>query len=168
MHRRQASELALAFARHRVDWFEEPVSSDDLEGLAMLRREAPTCMDITAGEYGWDERYFERMLGAGSVDVLQVDATRCGGYTGFLRAAERARVHRVPLSAHTAPALHAPVCVAVDGLRHVEYFHDHVRLEQLAFDGAAALVEGALLPDPSRRGHGLQLREVDLEPYRVH
>lgn len=166
--RDQAAELALAFAQCRVDWFEEPVSSDDLEGLAMLRREAPTCMDITAGEYGWDERYFERMLAAGSVDVLQADATRCGGYTGLLRAAQCARRHQAPMSAHTAPALHAPICVAIDCMRHVEYFHDHVRIEQLAFDGIAALVEGALEPDRSRPGHGLQLREADLEPYRVN
>lgn len=166
--RMQAAGLALAFAQYRVDWFEEPVSSDDLEGLAILRSEAPTCMDITAGEYGWDENYFERMLATGSVDVLQADATRCGGYTGLLRAAECARRYQVPMSAHTAPALHAPICVAIDCMRHVEYFHDHVRIEQLAFDGIAALVDGALEPDRSRPGHGLQLREANLERYRVN
>ena len=166
--RGQASEMAQAFALSGVDWFEEPVSSDDLDGLRILRGGAPLDMDITAGEYGWDACYFERMLAAGAVDVLQVDATRCGGYTGFLEAAKRARAHGVPLSAHTAPALHAPLCVAVDGLRHIEYFHDHVRLEQLAFEGLGSLQDGTLLPDRARPGHGLQLRESDLEPYRVH
>jgi L-alanine-DL-glutamate epimerase-like enolase superfamily enzyme len=164
---RQALALADAFADARVDWLEEPVPSDDLRGLRMLRERMPAPVEIAAGEYGWDLRYFERMLAAGAVDVMQADATRCGGYTGFLAAATVAHAHRIPLSAHTAPALHAPVATAAPGLRHLEYFHDHVRLERLAFDGVALLRDGVLVPDRSRPGHGLTLREADLERYRL-
>ena len=85
--RKQALAQAEKFAELDVRWFEEPVSSDDLEGLRLLRDRAPAGMNIAAGEYGYDSFYFQRMLGAGAVDVLQADATRCGGVTGFLEAA---------------------------------------------------------------------------------
>src|SRR5215471_2053887 len=107
--RRQALHFAAEFARFGVTWFEEPVSSDDLEGLQLIRDRAPAGMEIAAGEYGYKPLYFKRMLEAGAVDVLQADATRCGGYTGFLKAATLADAWGVPLSAHTAPALHLPV-----------------------------------------------------------
>ena len=116
-----------------MTWFEEPVSSDDLEGLRLLRDRAPSGLDITAGEYGYDLFYFRRMLGAGSVDVLQADATRCGGITGFLRVGALCEAHTLPLSAHCGPTLHIAPCCALPSVRHLEYFHDHVRIERHAF-----------------------------------
>ncbi|HET9406298.1 MAG TPA: enolase C-terminal domain-like protein [Candidatus Sulfotelmatobacter sp.] len=81
-----------------VTWFEEPVSSDDLAGLRLIRDRGPAGMDIAAGEYGYDAWYFRRMLAAGAVDVLQADATRCGGITGFLQAATLCQAHHIPAS----------------------------------------------------------------------
>jgi len=74
--RKQALATACAFTEFDVSWFEEPVSSDDLDGLRLLRDRAPAGMEIAAGEYGYDLFYFRRMLEAGAVDVLQADATR--------------------------------------------------------------------------------------------
>lgn len=165
--RKQALAVAERFREHGVSWFEEPVSSDDLEGLRLLRDRAPAGMEIAAGEYGYDGFYFRRMLAAGAVDVLQADATRCAGITGFLEADALCRAHGVPLSAHTAPALHLHAGCAAPGVRHLEYFHDHVRLEQLLFDGVVSPKEGALAPDLSRAGHGLVLREADAVRYAV-
>jgi L-alanine-DL-glutamate epimerase-like enolase superfamily enzyme len=163
--RKQALRFAEAFADLAVAWFEEPVSSDDLEGLRLLRDRAPPAMEIAAGEYGYEPFYFQRMLQAGAVDVLQADATRCGGITGFLRAAAVADAHMVPLSAHTAPALHLHVCCAVPRLRHVEWFHDHVRIERMLFEGAPVPRDGLIRPDLSRPGHGLELRRADAERF---
>src|SRR5262249_46787321 len=84
--RKQALDFADRFAVYDVRWFEEPVSSDDLEGLRLIRNRAPAVMNIAAGEYGYETTYFRRMLDAGAVDVLQADATRCAGVTGFLEA----------------------------------------------------------------------------------
>jgi len=165
-----ARKLALAqaerFAAQRVAWFEEPVSSDDLEGLALLVDRAPAGMDIAAGEYGYDIFYFRRMLEARAVDVLQADATRCGGITGFMKVAALAESHAVPLSAHTAPSVHVHPGAAVGALQHIEYFHDHVRIEHLLFDGAATVQAGVLRPDRSRPGLGLELKRNDAERYR--
>ena len=159
--RKQALALAERFAEHRVSWFEEPVSSDDLDGLRLLRDRAPAGMDIAAGEYGYDLFYFRRMLDAGAVDVLQADATRCAGISGLLRVAALSEAYALPLSAHTAPSLHAHAGCALAVMRHVEYFHDHVRIERMLFDGALTPVNGALRPDLSRPGLGLELKRAD-------
>jgi L-alanine-DL-glutamate epimerase-like enolase superfamily enzyme len=165
--RKQALAMAHAFADLGVSWFEEPVSSDDLAGLRLLRERAPAPMEIAAGEYGYDAFYFRRMLEAGAVDVLQADASRCRGITGFLQAGALADAFATPLSAHTAPAIHRHPACAVSRLRHVEYFHDHVRIEQMLFDGASSPRNGIYYPDLSRPGIGLELKRADAEKYRV-
>lgn len=153
-----ALRAAAVFAEHGVTWFEEPVSSDDLDGLRLVRQRVPSGMAVAAGEYGHDLWYFDRLLAAGAVDVLQPDATRCGGYTGFLRAANRSDAAHVAVSAHTAPQLHAHVAASATRVRHVEWFHDHVRIERWLFDGILEPVAGALVPDRDRPGNGLTLR----------
>ncbi|HEX6964284.1 MAG TPA: enolase C-terminal domain-like protein [Gemmatimonadaceae bacterium] len=165
--RKQALAFAEAFAELGVTWFEEPVSAEDLEGLRLMRDRAPAGMDIAAGEYGYELRYFHRMLEAGAVDVLQADATRCEGFTGFLRAATLCEARALPFSAHTSPSLHAHPCCAVPRARNVEYFHDHVRIEHMLFDGAMTAKDGALWPDLSRPGLGLELKRKDAERYAI-
>lgn len=150
-----------------VSWFEEPVPSDDLEGLRFLRDRVPAGMDVAAGEYGYQALYFRRMLQAGAVDVLQADATRCGGVTGFLEAGVLCTAWGLPLSAHTAPTVHAHVCCAVPCVRHLEYFHDHVRIEKLLFDGVLEPIDGTLRPDRSRPGLGIEFKAADASPYAV-
>ncbi len=161
--RKQALAQAEEFAKFNVCWFEEPVSSDDLQGLRLLRDRAPAGMDVAAGEYGYDVFYFQRMLAAGAVDVQQADITRCGGVTGFLQVASLCQAHNIPLSAHTAPALHTHVVCAVTPFRNLEYFHDHVRIERMLFDGLPQLINGELRPDLSRPGLGLELKWADAE-----
>lgn len=162
--RKQALEWARIYADHQVRWFEEPVSSDDLEGLRLLRDRAPGGMDIAAGEYGWNPWYFQRMLDAGAVDCLQADVTRCLGFTGFRRVAAMCDAHTIDLSAHCAPQLSAQACTAVWHLRHLEYFHDHVRIEHLVFDGCLEPQPGGVLvPDRSRPGLGLDVKWSDIE-----
>jgi L-alanine-DL-glutamate epimerase-like enolase superfamily enzyme len=164
--RKQALALAETFAREAgVSWFEEPISSDDLEGLALLRDRGPAGMDIAAGEYGYDLFYFRRMLDANAVDVLQADVTRCGGITQLLQVGALCAARGLRLSAHTSPSIHAHVCAAIEPLAHVEYFHDHARIEQLLFDGTPPLRDGALCPDPGAPGMGLALREGEAERY---
>ena len=165
--RKQALAQADRFAESEVTWFEEPVPSDDLEGLRLLRDRGPAGMAITAGEYGYDLSYFRRMLDAGAVDILQADATRCGGITGFVRVAALCEAAGIPLSAHTAPSLHAHVCCALTPAIHVEYFFDHARIEAMLFDGALTPRRGALEPDRSRPGFGLEVKRSEAARYAV-
>ena len=165
--RKQALDQAEAFKDLGVVWFEEPVSSADLDGLRLIRDHAPAGMNIAAGEYGYDLWYFRRMLDAGAVDVQQADATRCGGFTDFLRVSALAEARSMQLSAHCAPALHLHVCCAVPNLWPCEYFHDHVRIERMLFEGTVAPVDGALRPDLSRPGIGLEFKRKDAERFAV-
>jgi L-alanine-DL-glutamate epimerase-like enolase superfamily enzyme len=164
--RKPALALAQRFhAESGVSWFEEPVSSDDLAGLRLLRDHAPAGVQIAAGEYGYDAVNFQRMLEAGAVDVLQADVTRCAGITELLRVDSLCRARSMPLSLHCGPAIHLHPGLALGQLVHLEYFHDHVRIEQLLFDGVVPPRTGALFPDLKRPGNGLELKRADAERY---
>jgi L-alanine-DL-glutamate epimerase-like enolase superfamily enzyme len=164
---------ALAWARRfhdgwGVSWYEEPVSSADVEGLRLVRDEGPGGLDVAAGEYVFVLRDAVNLLEARAVDCLQLDVTRCGGVTGLVRLSGAADAHSLDVSGHCAPQLSAHALCAVYHLRHLEYFHDHVRVERLAFDGVLEPDGGALRPDRSRPGHGLALKRADLEPHLVY
>ena len=159
----QAVRVADRMTGCGVTWFEEPVSSQDLAGLAAVRRQVRP--DVAAGEYSWSLADSARLIAAEAVDCLQLDATRCGGFTEFLRGAALAAGHNLQISAHCAPNLHAHAGVALPNLRHVEYFHDHQRIERMLFDGALDPEGGILAPAPEP-GLGMCLRESDAEKYR--
>jgi L-alanine-DL-glutamate epimerase-like enolase superfamily enzyme len=161
----QAIEFAHRFHEHGVRWFEEPVSSDHLVGLRQVREHAPPGMDIAAGEYGYTAWYFRAMLDAQAVTVLQADCTRCGGISGFLHAASLCWAHNIALSAHCGPSAHLHVCCSVPRAEHMEFFHDHARIERLFFDGFTEPVNGCMVPDLSRPGIGVALKEKDAEQF---
>lgn len=165
--RKQALAMASSFAESNVSWFEEPVSSDDLEGLRLIRDRAPAEMDISAGEYGYDLGYFRRMLQAGAVDVLQADATRCAGITGFMQAAALSQAFHLSLSSHCAPSIHVHPCCAAVPVRHLEYFYDHARIETMLFEGAIEPANGMLAPDLTRPGLGLEFKRMDAAQYAI-
>jgi L-alanine-DL-glutamate epimerase-like enolase superfamily enzyme len=155
--RKEALAWAERFAfEWGVSWFEEPVPSSDVEGLRLLRDRGPAGMDVAAGEYAYVPRDLVNLLGA--VDCLQADVTRCGGITGFLQAGNLASAFGLDISAHCAPAISLHACLAVPRFRHLEWFHDHVRLEPELFDGVPEPVGGVIRPDLSKPGNGLSLR----------
>ncbi|OEU99729.1 mandelate racemase [Streptomyces qinglanensis] len=163
---KQAIRLAPRLADRGVTWFEEPVSSDDLAGLARVRRAVTT--DVAAGEYGYTLPYFWHMISSGAVDCLQADVTRCGGITGWLRAAASAHAANLQISGHCAPHLHAHAAASVPNVRHLEWFHDHVRIEQLLFEGTLDPHGGVVCPGASDApGLGLALRADVADRYRT-
>lgn len=164
---RQALELAQLFAANGVTWFEEPVASDNPEGLRFIREGAPAGMAIAAGEYGYHLSYFKALLAAGAVDVLQADATRCGGITGFLKAGHLCEAWQLPFSSHCAPALHLQAALSLSSFFIAEYFQDHVRIESMLFDGIAPPRNGTLRPDLSRPGLGFDFKHRDAAPYKI-
>ncbi len=162
--RKEAVRMMAGAADLDVHWLEEPVSSDDLAGLRLVSEAVDA--DVTAGEYGYDLAYFRRMCEVGAVDCLQADASRCGGITEWLRVAAVAASYNLEISGHCAPHLHVHAAAATPNVRHLEYFHDHVRIEKMAFDGTSEPRDGLLRPDPDAPGHGLTLRAGDIEKYR--
>lgn len=161
----QAIDQARHFSEQGVTWFEEPVFREDYVGTRHVRERVPSGMEISDGEYGYGLYEFARMIDAQMLDVLQADATRCGGFSGLLAVDGLAQSTMTPLSTHCAPHLHLHAALACKQLRHVEYFYDHYRIEQMLFDGAAAPVNGRLSADKDRPGIGLELRRADAERY---
>jgi L-alanine-DL-glutamate epimerase-like enolase superfamily enzyme len=147
-----------------VTWFEEPVSSDDHAGLRHVREHSTA--DVAAGEYGDSLAYFGHLLSAAAVDCVQVDVTRCGGYTEWLRIAALAAGYGLDVSGHCAPSLSTPVALATPNLRHLEWFEDHVRIEGRFVDGFPDPSGGVVRPTDAP-GHGLTVRDSDLAAYRV-
>lgn len=160
----QAVRVGHALASHGVTWFEEPVSSDDLTGLRQVR--AAVDADVTAGEYGYDLPYFAQMINAGAVDCVQIDVTRCGGYTEWPRIAAVAAAHNLQISAHCAPNLSAHIAVATPNFRHIEWFADHDRIESTYFDGVLDPSGGTVSP-AAKAGHGLRFLRDAAEAYRI-
>lgn len=161
---KQAIRVMQEVEGERVTWFEEPVSSDDLAGLRAVR--AAVTADVAAGEYGTGLFYFQQMCAADAVDCLQADVSRCGGISEWLRVAAVAGAHGLQLSGHCAPHLSAAVAAATPNFRHLEWFHDHVRIENLFFDGTLDPDGGWIRPGDSP-GNGLAFRAADAAPYRV-
>jgi L-alanine-DL-glutamate epimerase-like enolase superfamily enzyme len=162
----QALEVAKYSSQYNVSWFEEPVSSDNLAGLSFIRSQAPPGMNITAGEYGYDSYYFRQMLSAQAVDVLQIDATRCAGISGFLHAIALSEAFSIPNSAHTAPSIHIAPCCSTGNILHIEFFHDHARIEKILFDNVPQPVNGFLSPNEDI-GSGIEFRNSDAEKFRI-
>lgn len=164
-------EEALRFATRTEDldirWFEEPVSSDDAAGLHAVRSRTPAGLEVAAGEYVFTLDDADQLLSHDAVDVLQADVTRCGGITGFLKITALAEARHIDISAHCAPSMHRHLACAIPRLRHVEWFHDHVRIEQMLFDGAPFVRSGTIAPDLTRTGHGLSFKAQDAAPYRL-
>ena len=163
--RKQAVRLAAGLEDLGVTWFEEPVSSDDLTGLAEIRSQIP--QDVAAGEYGYHLPYFAHMIASGSVDVVQADITRCGGITEWLRVAALAEANGLDISGHCAQSLHVAVACAVPNARHLEYFADHERIDRLMFTGAPEPNDGVLSPGTDASGHGIALDVDSAERYEV-
>jgi L-alanine-DL-glutamate epimerase-like enolase superfamily enzyme len=163
----EALAMAQRFAECGVTWFEEPVSSDDVEGLCHVRSRAPAGMAVAAGEYATDAYGLRRLLEADAVDVLQGDVTRCGGISGLLRADGLCQAYGRAFSAHCCPTIHAHVCASMQSALHLEWFHDHARLEAMLLDGAPQPHEGRLRPDPGTPGLGVELKRSDAERFRT-
>jgi len=163
----EALEWAERYRALGVRYFEEPVSSQDLEGLSWVRARSPGGLAVAAGEYGWNLPYFQRMLDAGAVHILQADVTRCGGITNLLRIDGLCKARCLPFSAHCAPSISAHACAAMETVRHVEYFFDHYRIESMLFDGTLEPKDGLLTPARSRPGLGLELKRADASRYAI-
>jgi L-alanine-DL-glutamate epimerase-like enolase superfamily enzyme len=163
----QALRFIRACPEADIRWFEEPVPSDDTAGLALMRERLPAGIDVAAGEYIYTLDDARSLLSATAVDVLQADVTRCGGITGLMKIGALCEAHHVDLSGHCAPSLHRHVACALPRLRHLEWFHDHARIEEMLFEGAPVATAGVIRPDLSRPGHGLAFKAQDAQRFAL-
>ena len=148
-------------------WFEEPVSSDDLAGLAAIRESAPAGMEIAAGEYGYTVTIPQDAGGPrGRRAASGCDPLRRGHR---LFAGRRLCEAFISIFPDTARRL----CISMSparrpALRHLEWFHDHVRIERMLFDGAPVPRNGADPARPVSARMGLTFKHQDADALRSY
>lgn len=165
---KQSIQMAEEFAKENVTWFEEPVSSDNVEGLRFIREHVPAKVRVVAGEYGFIPQYFKNMVSPLAVDVVQADATRCGGISGFMEVGMLCAAFQVPFSSHCAPYLHLHAAISLPSFSIAEYFFDHVRIENMLFKSSSQLKDGILIPDATAPGIGMEFKYADADKYKIN
>jgi L-alanine-DL-glutamate epimerase-like enolase superfamily enzyme len=143
-----------------ADWFEEPLTCEDVEGHVRLAEHLE--IPIALGETLFGRNEFSSYLARNAVDVLQPDVTRVGGLTAWLKIASLADLHHRPLSPHLMPEIGVHLACGLPHVRAVEYMPWLFP----AFVEPPAIVNGQLMP-PKRPGLGLEVRSDALEKYRV-
>jgi L-rhamnonate dehydratase len=93
-----AIQRARAFEEYNPFWFEEPLLPDDYVGYAKLS--AATDLRIAAGEEESERKSFVQLMDVGKIDVVQVDLTRCGGFTEAMKIAALAADRGLPIVNH--------------------------------------------------------------------
>jgi L-alanine-DL-glutamate epimerase-like enolase superfamily enzyme len=143
-----------------ADWFEEPLSCEDVEGHARLadKLEIP----IAGGEMLFSADEFDAYLARGALAVLQPDVTRLGGLTGWLKVAARAEQHHLPISPHLLPEVGVHLACGLPAVSSVEYMPWLYPL----FRNPPAIVHGRLVP-PEGAGLGLEVDTEAVAKYRV-
>jgi L-alanine-DL-glutamate epimerase-like enolase superfamily enzyme len=143
-----------------ADWFEEPISCEDLEGHARLADRLEIALAVGETLFGYDE--FERYVARGAVDVMQPDITRLGGLTAFLKVATLAEACHRPVAPHLLPEVAVHLACGLPQVRMVEYMPWLFP----AFAELPAVIDGRLVP-PKRPGLGLEIHGEAVEKYRV-
>ncbi len=165
-----AIQRARSFADHNIFWLEEPLRPDDYEGYRKLSE--ATHIRIAAGEEESGRAMFIDLMDKGRVDVVQVDLTRCGGFTEAMRIAALAWDRGLPVANHgfttyvnVTAALHwlnsipnALICEFV--AEEETNLREHITRQKLrAKDGYLAI--------PQEPGLGIELDEKAIAKYRV-
>ncbi|MBX7158563.1 MAG: mandelate racemase [Verrucomicrobiae bacterium] len=163
---KEALHFLRIFSNYDISWMEQPLSHDNFSGMRWLRDQVPE-IEIAEGEYGYELSYFRQLLESQAVDVVMADVTRCLGITGFLKINALCEAYHSPLSCHCAPSLHVHLGCALPQIQHIEYFHDHSRIEHMLFDGVLDPVGGTLTPDLSQPGLGLTFKHTDAIQYAI-
>jgi L-alanine-DL-glutamate epimerase-like enolase superfamily enzyme len=164
-----ALETAKMLADYDIVWFEEALPPDDLEGFIELRRHAP--LPITTGEVLTRRQSFRPYLQRGAVDIIQPDATKCGGLSEAWRVGWMAYEHNILMVPHgwnTAVGLAADLqlVAALPVARYVEYLTPTPYIDELLTEPFRPDAEG-YLTIPEKPGLGIELNREALRRFGV-
>lgn len=147
--RSTARRCGRALIEMGVDWLEEPVPVEDVDGLALIQQDLP--VRVVSGESVHYPHDVLRLVQAGAVSMVMPDLQRIGGVTGWIQAAAIAEAAGVDITSHLFPEVSAHLLAASAGagpLEHVSWMDPFVEQPITVVDGMASL--------PDAPGTGLE------------
>ena len=156
----QAIAVAHELARFGVYWLEEPIAPDDYAGHRRVAGEGG--LPLAAGENLRTVSEFAHLIGAGGVAFPEPDVSNIGGVSAWMKVAELAAGHGLPVTSHGVHELHVHLLAAVPNASYLEV---HGFATERFARQPPLLESGAALP-PDRPGHGVEFDLEALEPFR--
>ncbi|WP_415378838.1 enolase C-terminal domain-like protein [Halosimplex sp. TS25] len=172
---RYAKKMLDRLEKYDMEWVEEPVIPDDIDGYAEVRES--TSIPISGGEHEFTRWGHEELLERGAVDILQPDVHRCGGLTELQKIDALASTHDVPVVPHSGTNPHLHFIAASTNAPMAEYFPipEWFQEQQEEKDSTYADAiyehppdaEDGVIPLPDGVGLSSELNREALENYAV-
>ena len=156
----EAVAAARELARFGVYWLEEPIEPDDYTGHRRVAEQGG--LPLAAGENLRTLSEFSHLIGTGGVAFPEPDVSNIGGISAWMKVADLAGVHGLPVTSHGVHELHVHLLAAVPNASFLEV---HGFATERFVRQPPRLECGAALP-PDRPGHGVELDRSALEPFR--
>ena len=157
---KQAIYMAREFEQFQVGWLEEPVLTDDVDGMADVRRS--TSIPIAGGELESGKYKFRDLIARGALDIAQPDVGRVGGISEWMKVAHLAHSFNLLVAPHAYQSIHLHLACATPNLKVVEYLGQIHECETEWYTEIPKHKDGMWSPFPDKPGLGL-----DLDPYAV-
>lgn len=94
-----ARRMGKFFVQQGVFWYEEPFAPENIDAFVALRREVE--IPLAAGENEFGLQGFRELIRAGAVDIVQPDASRCGGISEVWKVAKLAQEYTMRFGTHS-------------------------------------------------------------------
>ncbi len=162
---KQAIYMAAEFEQSQVGWFEEPVTADDIAGLAEVKR--ASTIPIASGEHEFSKYGFKELLSQGAVDIVQADVGRVGGVTEWLKVAHMAQAFNVPMTTHGFEQVSLHLGCAITNLKAIEELKIERDADEVWYTELPEQRDGMSAPFRDRPGLGLELDPYAVERWSV-
>lgn len=160
-----AMESIRLFEEYNPGWVEEPVLPSDLRASAEIA--ASTKIPIATGEIEATRWGFEEIIHRKAASILQTDAAVCGGITEWLKIADLAKEHNIPIAPHWFADLHVHLVAAISNALFVEFFPDTSILNFMRLLKKSVEARDGELILAQEPGLGIEFKEDLVEKYSV-
>ena len=161
----QAIKIADKIEKYDIFWFEEPLLPDDYNGYKILS--AKSSIPIATGENEYTKFGFKELIEKNGATIIQPDALIMGGATEFMKVASFAETHHLDIAPHGNQNVHIQLLCAIPNGLILEYYVSSTDpLWGQIYQNDLKLKNGMVSP-PDVPGLGLEIKEKNLEKYRV-
>lgn len=159
-----AIKVAYALSDCNLFFFEEPVIADDIPGLATVK--SKITIPVATGEQEYTKYGARDLILGGAVDILQMDVTKCGGITEWLKIAAIAQAWNIPFAPHAMHYAHMHLVAAAPNGLMLENLFMHQKVNDLLLVDPPVPKNG-YLKIPDKPGCGIDINEEHLRTYNV-